>query len=53
MAESGVHTREDAQRMVEAGADALLVGTALMERPERLREINHMQMIADSIPSTL
>ena len=27
---------EDARRMIEAGADALLVGTALMERPERL-----------------
>jgi len=35
VAESGVHTREDAQRMIEAGADVLLVGTALMERPER------------------
>jgi indole-3-glycerol phosphate synthase len=40
VAESGVHSREDAQRMIEAGADALLVGTALMERPERLKEIN-------------
>lgn len=42
VAESGVHTREDALRMMEAGADALLVGTALMERPERLGEINHL-----------
>jgi indole-3-glycerol phosphate synthase len=39
VAESGVHTRDDARRMIDAGADALLVGTALMERPERLREI--------------
>jgi indole-3-glycerol phosphate synthase len=38
--ESGVHSREDAQRMMDAGADALLVGTALMERPERLRVLN-------------
>jgi len=42
VAESGVHSREDAQRMMEAGADALLVGTALMEKPERLSEINRL-----------
>ena len=40
VAESGVHSREDARRMMDAGADALLVGTALMERPERLGELN-------------
>ncbi len=40
VAESGVHSREDALRMMRAGADALLVGTALMERPERLGEMN-------------
>ncbi len=39
VAESGVHCREDALRMMRAGADALLVGTALMERPERLGEL--------------
>jgi hypothetical protein len=27
---------------MNAGADALLVGTALMERPERLGEINRL-----------
>jgi indole-3-glycerol phosphate synthase len=43
VAESGVHTREDALRMMEAGADALLVGTALMEGPERLEEINNLR----------
>jgi indole-3-glycerol phosphate synthase len=42
VAESGVHSREDARRMMDAGADALLVGTMLMERPERLREINRL-----------
>ena len=42
VAESGVHSKEDAKRMMEAGADALLVGTVLMERPERLREINRL-----------
>jgi indole-3-glycerol phosphate synthase len=40
IAESGVHSREDALRMMNAGADALLVGTELMGRPERLRELN-------------
>ena len=42
VAESGVHSREDARRMMDAGADALLVGTMLMERPERLGEINRL-----------
>lgn len=42
IAESGVHSNQDAQRMMDAGADALLVGTALMGRPERLGEINHL-----------
>ncbi len=42
VAESGVHTREDALRMVEAGADALLVGTALMGGPEILSDINRL-----------
>jgi indole-3-glycerol phosphate synthase len=40
VAESGVHSREDAQRMMRAGADALLVGTLIMERPEWLGELN-------------
>ena len=40
VAESGVHSREDARRMMAAGADALLVGTELMGEPERLGEIN-------------
>jgi indole-3-glycerol phosphate synthase len=40
VAESGVHSHEDALRMMQAGADALLVGTELMGRPERLGELN-------------
>ncbi|MDD1731931.1 MAG: indole-3-glycerol phosphate synthase, partial [Methanosaeta sp. NSM2] len=40
VAESGVHSREDALRMMRAGADALLVGTELMCDPKRLGEIN-------------
>lgn len=42
VAESGVHSGEDARRMMDAGADALLVGTALMDRPERLGELNRL-----------
>ena len=41
VAESGVHSQEDALRMMRSGADALLVGTALMGEPERLGELNH------------
>ncbi len=43
VAESGIHSREDALRMARAGADALLVGTALMERPKRLAELNGLK----------
>jgi indole-3-glycerol phosphate synthase len=43
VAESGVHSRADAQRMMAAGADALLVGTELMDEPKRLGEINRLQ----------
>lgn len=40
VAESGVHSREDAMRMMQAGADALLVGTMLMSEPGRLGKLN-------------
>jgi indole-3-glycerol phosphate synthase len=40
VAESGVHSRADARRMMAAGADALLVGSELMSDPKRLEEIN-------------
>jgi indole-3-glycerol phosphate synthase len=42
VAESGVHNREDARRMIMAGADALLVGTALMEEPEWLGDLSSL-----------
>lgn len=42
IAESGVHSRADAKRMILAGADALLVGTELMGKPERLGELNRI-----------
>lgn len=42
VAESGVHSHEDALRMMAAGADALLVGTELMGDQKRLGEINRI-----------
>jgi indole-3-glycerol phosphate synthase len=42
VAESGIHTVDDARRMREAGADAILVGEMLMRAPDpaaRLREL--------------
>lgn len=42
VAESGIHTAEDARRMREAGADAILVGEALMRASDpaaRLHEL--------------
>lgn len=49
VAESGVHSPEDALRMMQAGADALLVGTELMARPGRLGEINGLEN-AENLP---
>jgi indole-3-glycerol phosphate synthase len=40
VAESGISSRADALRMAQAGADALLVGSALMQDPQRLAELN-------------
>ncbi len=42
VAESGIHTREDVQRLEAAGVDAMLVGEALMTAPdpgEKIREL--------------
>jgi indole-3-glycerol phosphate synthase len=42
VAESGISTAADVRRMRDAGADAILVGEALMRSPDpvaRLREI--------------
>ena len=42
VAESGIHSAEDARRMHEAGADAILVGEELMRAPDpaaRIREL--------------
>ena len=40
LGERDAYTKEDALRMMEAGADALLVGTVPMGGPERLGAIN-------------
>jgi indole-3-glycerol phosphate synthase len=42
VAESGIHSHDDARRMREAGADAILVGEELMRSPDpaaRIREL--------------
>ncbi|MFQ6058016.1 MAG: indole-3-glycerol phosphate synthase TrpC [Anaerolineae bacterium] len=42
VAESGIHTRADVQRLAEAGVDAVLVGTALMRAADvgaKVREL--------------
>jgi indole-3-glycerol phosphate synthase len=39
VAESGIGARADVEAAREAGADAVLVGTALMRRPQLLREL--------------
>ena len=42
VAESGIHSVDDARRMRDAGADGILVGEMLMRAPDpvaRLREL--------------
>ena len=34
LAESGIHTRADVERLEACGAKAILVGTALMSQPD-------------------
>jgi len=43
IAESGVESRDDVTRMIDAGADALLVGTSLMKEPSKLMELNGLR----------
>jgi indole-3-glycerol phosphate synthase len=40
VAESGLYNKADVLRMLDAGADAVLIGTALMEHPDSLSELN-------------
>jgi len=42
VAESGIHTAEDARRVREAGADAILVGEALMRAPDPATRIKEL-----------
>jgi indole-3-glycerol phosphate synthase len=39
LAESGIGSRADVEAARHAGADAVLVGTALMRRPQLLAEL--------------
>ncbi len=42
VAESGIHTAADARRMREAGADAILVGEALMRANDPAAQIREL-----------
>ena len=42
VAESGIHGVADARRMLEAGADAILVGEALMRSPEPAAQVREL-----------
>jgi len=42
VAESGIHTPADARRMREAGADAILVGEALMRSADPAAQIREL-----------
>ena len=42
VAESGIHTPEDAKRMRDAGADAILVGEVLMRSPDPAASIREL-----------
>ncbi len=42
VAESGIHTRDDVQRLADAGVDAMLVGEALMAAPHPTAKIREL-----------
>jgi len=44
VAESGIHTAEDATRMRLAGADAILVGEALMRAPDPAAKLHELSL---------
>jgi len=39
IAESGIRTRDDILRLKNAGADAFLIGTTLMQDPNKIKEL--------------
>ena len=43
MAESGVRSREDAAVLEAAGADAILIGEALMRAPDKKRKLQELR----------
>jgi len=45
VAESGIHTRDDARRVRDAGADAILVGEALMRASEPASRIKELSAV--------
>ena len=43
ISESGVKTREDAEFVTKAGADAMLVGTSIMQAPDITSKIHELK----------
>jgi indole-3-glycerol phosphate synthase len=46
VAESGMHGSEDVERAADAGADAVLVGTALSAAPDPARLLRQLSEVA-------
>ena len=42
LAESGIHTRADVERLEACGAKAILVGTALMRQPDIAAKVTEL-----------
>jgi indole-3-glycerol phosphate synthase len=43
VSESGIRTREDVLKLEEAGVDAMLIGTSLMETADMQKKINELR----------
>ena len=50
MAESGIHTAADMQRLRAAGYDAFLIGESLMRQPEPGEALRELLLQSSSLP---
>ncbi|MDD2626008.1 MAG: hypothetical protein PHI87_00455, partial [Candidatus Methanomethylophilus sp.] len=53
VAESGINSRSDVLAMQEAGADAVLIGSALMGSADRKAKLAELKGIADDTDQTV
>ena len=44
VAESGIHTRADVDRLAQAGVDAMLVGEALVTAPDVAAQVRELAL---------